>query len=159
MKSKDKVKIKAAADSLQIAADKYFSAVPFPEVERLVGKKMLQTYMKYIPPNNASVSSRLSTGGSRVTVMLSLTLVSNIPSLAARKTLPSSSASQLYKIGNDWMTLFKYSITDGLLQTTIAMMDANRNYNAAHKVWVKGMMDMKREAGTPIYPDANSTCA
>ena len=57
------------------------------------------------------------------------------------------------------MTLFKYSITDGLLQTTIAMMDANRNYNAAHKVWVKGMMDMKREAGTPIYPDANSTCA
>ena len=93
LKSKDKVKIKAAADSLQIAADKYFSAVPFPEVERLVGKKMLQTYMKYIPPNNASVSSRLSTGGSRVTVMLSLTLVSNIPSLAARKTLPSSSAS------------------------------------------------------------------
>ena len=63
----------------------------------------------------------------------------------------------LYKIGNDWMTLLKYSITDGLLQTTIAMMDANRNYNAAHKVWVKGMMDMKREAGTPIYPDANST--
>ncbi len=55
------------------------------------------------------------------------------------------------------MILFKYSITDGLLQTTIAMMDANPNYNAAHKVWVKGMMDMKREAGTPIYPDANST--
>ena len=27
----------------------------------------------------------------------------------------------LYKIGNDWMTLLKYSITDGLLQTTIAM--------------------------------------
>ena len=55
------------------------------------------------------------------------------------------------------MTLFKYSITDGLLQTTIAMMDANRNYNAAHKVWVKGIMDMKRAAGTTIYQHANST--
>ena len=83
---------------------------------------------------------------------------SNIPSSAARRISPSSSRKpSLYKIGNDWMTLLKYSITDGLLQTTIAMMDANRNYNAAHKVWVKGMMDMKREAGTPIYPDANST--
>ena len=63
----------------------------------------------------------------------------------------------MYKIANDWMTLFKFSITDGLLQTTIAMMDANRNYNAAHKVWVKGMIDMKQDAGIPIYPDANST--
>ena len=34
---------------MQIEADKYFASVPFPEVERIVGKKMLQTYMKYIP--------------------------------------------------------------------------------------------------------------
>ena len=53
--------------------------------------------------------------------------------------------------------MFKHSITDGLLQTAIAMADANKNYDAAHKVWVKGMMDMKLSAGTPIYPDANST--
>ena len=64
-----------------------------------------------------------------------------------------------YKLGFDWMVLFKHSITDGLLQTAIAMAEANKNYNAAHKVWVKGMMDMKRSAGTPIYPDANSTPA
>lgn len=37
------------------------------------------------------------------------------------------------------------------------MKDANKNYDAAHKVWVKGMMDMRQVAGTPIYPDANST--
>lgn len=37
------------------------------------------------------------------------------------------------------------------------MKDANKNYDAAHKVWVKGMMDMRQAAGTPIYPDANST--
>ena len=55
------------------------------------------------------------------------------------------------------MILFKYSITDGLLKTALAMKDANKNYDAAHKVWVKGMMDMRQVAGTPIYPDANST--
>ena len=37
------------------------------------------------------------------------------------------------------------------------MKEANQNYDAAHKVWVKGMMDMRQEKGTPIYPDANST--
>ena len=55
------------------------------------------------------------------------------------------------------MILFKYSITDGILKTGIAMKEANQNYDAAHKVWVKGMMDMRQEKGTPIYPDANST--
>ena len=34
---------------MKIAADKYFASVPFPEVERIVAKKMLQTYMQYIP--------------------------------------------------------------------------------------------------------------
>ena len=158
LKSKDKVKIKAAADSLQIAADKYFSAVPFPEVERLVGKKMLQTYMKYIPAEQRigifKIIDRRFKGDSDafIDACFEYSIFGSKENFAKFIRKPS-----LYKIGNDWMTLFKYSITDGLLQTTIAMMDANRNYNAAHKVWVKGMMDMKREAGTPIYPDANST--
>ena len=40
------------------------------------------------------------------------------------------------------------AITDGLLKTALAMKDANKNYDAAHKVWVKGMMDMRQAAGT-----------
>lgn len=43
------------------------------------------------------------------------------------------------------MVLFKYSVTDGILKTAIAMKEANQNYDAAHKVWVKGMMDMRQE--------------
>ena len=42
------------------------------------------------------------------------------------------------------MILFKYSITDGILKTAIAMKEANENYDAAHKVWVKGMMNMRQ---------------
>ena len=38
----------------------------------------------------------------------------------------------LYKIGYDWMVLFKYSVTDGILKTAIAMKEANQNYDAAH---------------------------
>ena len=39
----------------------------------------------------------------------------------------------------------------------MAMQEANKDYSAAHKVWVKGMMDLKQQNGEPIYPDANST--
>ena len=49
LKNKDKKQIAAAKDSLQKAADRYFASVPFPEVERIVGKEMLKIYMKYIP--------------------------------------------------------------------------------------------------------------
>ena len=158
LKSKDKARIKAAADSLQVAADKYFASVPFPEVERIVGKMMLQTYMKYIPAEQRigifKVIDKRFKGDSDafIDACFEYSIFGSKKNFAKFIRKPS-----LYKIGNDWMTLLKYSITDGLLQTTIAMMDANRNYNAAHKVWVKGMMDIKRETGTPIYPDANST--
>ena len=158
LKSKDKTRIKTAADSLQVAADKYFASVPFPEVERIVGKTMLQTYMKYIPAEQRigifKVIDKRFKGDSDafIDACFEYSIFGSKENFAKFIRKPS-----LYKIGNDWMTLLKYSITDGLLQTTIAMMDANRNYNAAHKVWVKGMMDIKRETGTPIYPDANST--
>jgi hypothetical protein len=55
------------------------------------------------------------------------------------------------------MVQFKRSINDGLAATNAAMADANKNYDAAHKVWVKGMMDLKKSEGKGIYPDANST--
>lgn len=158
LKSKDKARIKTAADSLQIAADKYFASVPFPEVERVVGKQMLQTYMNYIPVEQRigifQIIDKRFKGNSDafIDACLKYSIFGNKENFDKFIHKPS-----LYKISNDWMVLFKFSTTDGLLQTAIAMMDANKNYNAAHKVWVKGVMDMKQEAGIPIYPDANST--
>lgn len=158
LKSKDKAQIKTAADSLKIAADKYFASVPFPEVERIVAKKMLQTYMQYIPAEQRisifEVIDKRFKGNSDafVDACFDYSIFGNKENFEKFIRKPGS-----YKLGFDWMVLFKHSITDGLLQTAIAMAEANKNYNAAHKVWVKGMMDMKRSAGTPIYPDANST--
>lgn len=158
LKSKDKARIKAAADSLRAMADSYFASVPFPEVERIVGKKMLQTYMQYIPAEQRIgifhiIDKRFKgDSGAFIDACFKYSIFGSKENFDKFIRKPS-----LYKISNDWMVLFKYSITDSLLQTAIAMMDANKNYNAAHKVWVKGMMEMKREAGIPIYPDANST--
>ena len=92
LKSKDKAQIKAAADSLKMAADKYFASVPFPDVERTVAKKMLQTYISR--RNNASASLRSLTNVSKVTVMPLSMLVSTTLSSARRKTLKSSSENR-----------------------------------------------------------------
>lgn len=158
LKSKDKARIKAAADSLQTAADKYFASVPFPEVERAVGKKMLQTYMQYIPAEQRigifKIIDKRFKGNSDafIDACFDHSIFGSKENFAKFIRKPG-----LYKISYDWMVLLKYSITDGLLQTAVAMKDANTNYDAAHKVWVKGMMDMKLAHGKPIYPDANST--
>lgn len=158
LKSKDKARIKAAADSLQTAADKYFASVPFPEVERAVGKKMLQTYMQYIPAEQRigifKIIDKRFKGNSDafIDACFDHSIFGSKENFAKFIRKPG-----LYKISHDWMILLKYSITDGLLQTAVAMKDANTNYDAAHKVWVKGMTDMKLADGKPIYPDANST--
>ena len=158
LKSKNKEQIQSAADSLKAAADRYFTAVPFPEVERIVAKKMLQTYMQYIPAKQRisifEVIDKRFKGSSDafVDACFDHSIFGKKENFEKFIRKPNS-----YQLSFDWIILFKHSITDGLLQTAIAMADANKNYDAAHKVWVKGMMDMKLSAGTPIYPDANST--
>lgn len=158
LESKNATKIKEETDKLKAEADKYFASVPFPEVERLVGKKMLETYAGYIPEDQQIgifkvIDSRFK--GNKDAFIDACFKYSifgskeNFNKFIAHPTLN--------KLDKDWMILFKYSITDGLLKTALAMKDANKNYDAAHKVWVKGMMDMRQVAGTPIYPDANST--
>lgn len=158
LKSKDKAAIQAATDSLRQAADKYFASVPYPEVEKLVGKEMLRTYAKYIPADQRigifQVIDKRFKGDtdSFIDACFKYSIFGSRENFDKFIRKP-----KLYKVTSDWMVLFKYSITDGLLQTAIAMMDANRDYNAAHKTWVKGMMDLRQANGQPIYPDANST--
>lgn len=158
LKSKDKEKIKEAAQNLKQEGEKYFASVPFPEVERMVAKEMLKTYANYIPAEQRInifeiIDSRFKSNiDAFVDACFDNSIFGNQKNFEKFIKKPS-----LYKIGYDWMILFKYSITDGILKTAIAMKEANENYDAAHKVWVKGMMNMRQEKGIPIYPDANST--
>lgn len=158
LRSKDKSQIEAAADSLKNAANRYFASVPFPDVECSVAKKMMRIYMQYIPKEERisifKVIDKRFKGNSDAFI-----------DACFKYSLFGSQANfdrfirkpKLYKVAFDWMVLFQHSITDGLLQTAFGMAETNKEYNAAHKIWVKGMMDMKKDAGLPIYPDANST--
>ena len=158
LQKKNKEEIQKATEELKIAGEKYFASVPFPEVEKLVGKQMLKTYMGYIPQEQRInifkvIDSRFKGDSDAfVDACFKYSIFGNKENFEKFLQKPS-----LNKIDKDWMILLKHSITDGLMQTALAMHDANTNYDAAHKVWVKGMMDMRQEAGIPIYPDANST--
>lgn len=158
LQSKDKAKIKEETAKLKEAGEKYFESVPYPEVERIVGKAMLKTYAGYIPEEERiSIFKVINTrfkgdSDAFVDACFDYSIFGTKENFEKFINRPT-----LNKLDKDWMILFKYSITDGLLKTALAMKEANRNYDAAHKVWVKGMMDMRREAGIPIYPDANST--
>lgn len=158
LQSKDKAKIKEETAKLKEAGEKYFESVPYPEVERIVGKTMLKTYAGYIPEEERiSIFKVINTrfkgdSDAFVDACFDYSIFGTKENFEKFINRPT-----LNKLDKDWMILFKYSITDGLLKTALAMKEANRNYDAVHKVWVKGMMDMRREAGIPIYPDANST--
>ena len=156
--SRDKEKIKAATAKLKEEGDKYFASVPFPEVEKAVGKAMLKTYGGYIPQEQQIgifkvIDTRFKGNSDAfIDACFDYSIFGSKENFDKFIKKPT-----LNKLDKDWMVLFKYSVTDGLLQTALAMKEANKNYDAAHKVWVKGMMEMRRDAGTPIYPDANST--
>ena len=159
LKEKDKAKIADETAKLKEAAEKYFASVPYPEVERLVGKEMLKVYKQYIPEEQR-ISIFQVIDGKRFKgdsdAFIDACLDNSI--FGSRENFDKFIAKpSLFKLTGDWMVLFKHSITDGLLQTSIAMMDANKNYDANHKTWVKGMMDMRQANGQAIYPDANST--
>ena len=156
--SKDKARIKAVADSLRQVADAYFQSVPFPEVERLVGKEMMRTYTKYIPTEQRiSIFALIDKQFKGDTDAFIDACFSN-SIFGSRANFDKFIAKpNLKQLANDPMVCFKNSINEGLQQTAAAMADANRDYNAAHKTWVRGMMELKQSAGQPIYPDANST--
>ena len=155
---KDKDQIEEAKAKLKEDAEKYFNSVPFPEVEKLVGKRMLKTYMEYIPADQRItifdiINTRFKGDSDAfVDACFDYSIFGNKENF--NKFIEKPTLSKLEK---DWIVLFKYSILDGLTQTALAMQEANKDYSAAHKVWVKGMMDLKQQNGQPIYPDANST--
>lgn len=158
LKSKESSKIQAATEKLKKEANQYFAFVPFPKIEELVGKKMLQTYANYIPEEQRisifkTIAKRYK-GNSAAFIedCFSSSIFGSKKNFD--KFIKHPSAKKLKK---DPMVLFKKSINEGLYQTQLAMKEANKNYDAAHKVWVKGIMDMELAEGKPIYPDANST--
>jgi hypothetical protein len=158
LKRKDEAMIQKEVAELKEKAEAYFGSVPFPEVEKRVGKQMLKTYMEYIPEARRIgifkvIGSRFKGDSDAfVDACFKHSMFGSRENFERFVRKPSLGA-----IERDWMVLFRHSVTDGLYTTASEMKEANRNYDAAHKTWVRGMMEMRKEAGIPIYPDANST--
>ncbi|MDR3118198.1 MAG: S46 family peptidase [Mediterranea sp.] len=154
----DEARIKEETTKLKERAKAYFESVLFPEVEKKVGKQMLETYRSYIPqPQRIGLFNLIDSlfNGSCdafIEACFDSSIFGSAKNFERFIRKPALSALQ-----EDRMILFKQSVMDGLRATSPDMGEANLNYDAAHKTWVKGMTDMKKEAGIPIYPDANST--
>jgi len=159
LNKKDKSGIRLAADSLKTLTDNYFNnTLVYPEVERKVAKEVLAAYAQYVPKEErigAFTAIDRVFGGSTDKFIDAIFDQSIFTSKERFEKFIQK--PKLKTIANDWLVLFRASITDGQLKTTMQMLEANRNYDAAHKVWVKGIMDMKQANGEAIYPDANST--
>ena len=158
LKNKDKAAIETEKEKLKVAADAYFASVPYPEVERLVGKEMLKKYAEYIPAEDRitifQVIDKRFKGDTDafIDACFEYSIFGNRKNFDKFIKKPS-----LYRLNGDWMVLFKYSITDAILATTLSTASLTEAYNQAHKTWVGGMMELKESQGQAIYPDANST--
>ena len=158
LKNKDKAAIETEKERLKVAADAYFASVPYPEVERLVGKEMLKKYAEYIPAEDRitifQVIDKRFKGDTDafIDACFEHSIFGNRKNFDKFIKKPS-----LYRLNGDWMVLFKYSITDAILATTLSTASLTETYNQAHKTWVGGMMELKESQGQAIYPDANST--
>lgn len=158
LKNKDKAAIETEKEKLKVAADAYFASVPYPEVERLVGKEMLKKYAEYIPAEDRitifQVINKRFKGDTDafIDACFEYSIFGNRKNFDKFIKKPS-----LYRLNGDWMVLFKYSITDAILATTLSTASLTEAYNQAHKTWVGGMMELKESQGQAIYPDANST--
>ncbi|NDV67149.1 S46 family peptidase [Bacteroides sp. 224] len=158
LKNKKKKQIKEETNKLTERTNEYFTTVPFPEVEKLVAKTMLKTYCQYIPEEQRiSIFSVIDDRfGGDTDAFVDACFESSV--FGSKENFDRFIQKPKLKwLEQDWMILLRQSITLGLYRTAGAMSEGDKTYNAAHKVWVKGMMDMKQEAGIPIYPDANST--
>ena len=158
LQKKDKAAIAKAVEQMKADADKYFASIPYPEVERLVGKEMLKTYAKYIPEEQRisifKVIDKRFKGDSDAFIDACF----DYSIFGSRENFDKFIAKpKLYKLESDWMVLFKFSIIDATMREAIDAEFASKGYNEAHKTWVRGMMEMKKAAGQAIYPDANST--
>ncbi|WP_321519115.1 S46 family peptidase [uncultured Bacteroides sp.] len=158
LKGKDKEKIDAEKEALKKAADSYFNKDYNPEVDRKISKEMLKVYAALIPEEKritifSVIKDRFKGNSSAfVDACFDNSIFGSKERFNKFIEKPS-----IYRIETDWMVLYNISVIGGLAQTAIEMKDLDKTYNAAHKTWVKGMTEMRKEAGMAIYPDANST--
>ena len=136
----------------------FFNKSYNPEVDRIVSKKMLKLYSELIPKEQRidifNLIDKKYKGNSDafVDACFDRSIFSSPERLSKFLAKPS-----LKQLEQDLMVQYSQSVRNGYNDMGIAMKKETNAYNLAHKVWVEGMMNLKQQEGTPVYPDANST--
>ena len=158
LKNRNVAAIDSAKSELAIAGEEYFNKNYNPEVDKVISKEMLKLYSDLIPEEERISIFKVIAGRFKgnsdafVDACFKYSIFSSKDKFNDFLKKPN-----LNKIEKDWMVLYAYSVRKGLLNTAQSMQEINKTYTAAHKVWVKGMIDLKLAEGKAIYPDANST--
>ena len=158
LKSKQKAAIKAQTDSLTLDAEKYFQRMPFPEVERKVSKALLKAYKEYVPEaDRISVFANIAREyGDDTDAYVDSWFEKSI--FGSKENYDRfAQKPSLKQLQNDPLITYVNSVVEGMQACANTMAEANKNYDAAHKEWVRGTLEKKNAEGRPIYPDANST--
>lgn len=140
---------------------KFFNKDYDPAVDRKVSKALLKTYAELIPAEQRisifqTIDERFNGSiDAFVDACFDTSIFRSPEAFQAFRDLPAQEAIQA--IENDLMVQYAQSVKQGYKEANEAMKAETDAYNRAHKTWVAGMIAMKQEEGTPIYPDANST--
>lgn len=158
LESKDSEAIEAAKKDLTVAFDKYFNKDYVPEIDRKVSKLMLETYAKLIPAEQRISIFKLIDSKYKGDISAFVDACFDKSIFRSREAfaefIAKPKASVLKK---DLMIQYSKSVIEGYLDADKAMKAENKDYAAAHKTWVAGMLELKKQEGTAVYPDANST--
>ena len=158
LESQKQKDIDEAAADLREAGKKFFNKDHNPEVDRKVSKQLIALYARLIPATQRidifQTIDKDFQGNTDAFVDACFTRSIFRSPEALEAFLAHPDAAQLE---NDLMVKYAASVRDGYQATSEAMQEETNAYNAAHKTWVAGMLQLKKAHGQPIYPDANST--
>ena len=147
-----------ALSQLSKRADKFFNKDYSPEVDRKVSKALLKTYAELIPAEQRISIFRVIDKKFKGDIDAFVDACFETSIFRSREAFDQFIAKPDAKtIENDLMVQYAKSVNEGYEDTDKAMKAETDAYNLAHKTWVEGMMKLKQQEGTPIYPDANST--
>lgn len=145
-------------NELRKDGEQFFNKSYNPEVDRIVSKQMLKLYSELIPKEQRidifNLIDKKYKGNSDafVDACFDRSIFSSPERLSKFLAKPS-----LKQLEQDLMVQYSQSVRNGYNDMGIAMKKETNAYNLAHKVWVEGMMNLKQQERTPVYPDANST--
>ena len=151
-------KVKTAVEELRAEGKKFFNKDYSPVVDRKVSKQLIALYARLIPAEQRISIFRVIDdeyeGSTDAFVDACFTRSVFSSPEALEKFLKRPDAGTLEK---DLMVWYAKSVKEGYEAAGEAMKAETNAYNQAHKVWVAGMMELRRKEGKAVYPDANST--